>query len=79
MSTGDGLLLGLVAGLGAFCLWWSAWVPEPREERTRRRWATGLEDALVQAGVLVIAVLFVATNTLVDLLYGFLDPRIRYA
>jgi len=34
--------------------------------------------ALVQAGVLVIATLFVATNTLVDVLYGFLDPRIRY-
>jgi len=32
----------------------------------------------VQAGVLVIATLFVAANTLVDLLYGFLDPRIRY-
>jgi peptide/nickel transport system permease protein len=35
--------------------------------------------ALVQAGVLVIAVLFVATNTIVDLLYGALDPRIRYS
>jgi len=35
--------------------------------------------ALVQAAVLVIATLFVAANTLVDLLYGFLDPRIRYA
>jgi peptide/nickel transport system permease protein len=34
--------------------------------------------ALVQAGVLVIATLFVAANTLVDVLYGFLDPRIRY-
>jgi peptide/nickel transport system permease protein len=35
--------------------------------------------ALVQAGVLVIATLFVAANTVVDVLYGFLDPRIRYA
>ena len=35
--------------------------------------------ALVQAGVLVIATLFVFANTLVDVLYGFLDPRIRYA
>ena len=33
--------------------------------------------ALVQGTVLVIALLFVATNTLVDLLYGYLDPRIR--
>jgi peptide/nickel transport system permease protein len=33
--------------------------------------------AVVQAAVLVIAALFVATNTLVDVLYGYLDPRIR--
>jgi peptide/nickel transport system permease protein len=34
--------------------------------------------ALVQGGVLVIATLFVVANTLVDVTYGFLDPRIRY-
>jgi peptide/nickel transport system permease protein len=33
--------------------------------------------ALVQGAVLVIATIFVATNTLVDVLYGWLDPRIR--
>jgi len=35
--------------------------------------------ALVQGAVLVIAVLFVALNIVVDLLYGYLDPRIRLA
>lgn len=35
--------------------------------------------ALVQGAVLVIAALFVTVNTLVDLLYGYLDPRIRYS
>jgi peptide/nickel transport system permease protein len=35
--------------------------------------------ALVQGGVLVIAMLFVVVNIFVDLLYGFLDPRIRLA
>src|ERR1700730_16836890 len=35
--------------------------------------------AVVQGGVLVIATLFVAANTVVDVLYGFLDPRIRSA
>jgi len=35
--------------------------------------------ALVQGGVLVIAVLFVLVNIVVDLLYGYLDPRIRLA
>ncbi len=33
--------------------------------------------ALVQGGVLTIAVLFVFVNIAVDLLYGYLDPRIR--
>ncbi len=33
--------------------------------------------ALVQGGVLAIAVLFVLVNIVVDLLYGYLDPRIR--
>jgi ABC-type dipeptide/oligopeptide/nickel transport system permease component len=32
---------------------------------------------VVQAGVLVLALSFVALNLLVDLLYGALDPRIR--
>jgi ABC-type dipeptide/oligopeptide/nickel transport system permease component len=32
---------------------------------------------VVQAGVLVLALSFVAINLLVDLLYGLLDPRIR--
>jgi peptide/nickel transport system permease protein len=35
--------------------------------------------ALVQGGVLVIAILFVLVNIAVDLLYGYLDPRIRLA
>jgi len=33
--------------------------------------------ALVQGAVLGIAVLFVGVNIVVDLLYGYLDPRIR--
>ncbi|MEP7207381.1 MAG: ABC transporter permease [Casimicrobiaceae bacterium] len=35
--------------------------------------------AVVQAGVAVIAVLFILVNLLVDLSYGLLDPRIRVA
>ncbi|HEY7623645.1 MAG TPA: ABC transporter permease [Candidatus Limnocylindria bacterium] len=35
--------------------------------------------ALVQGGVLAIAILFVAVNIVVDVLYGYLDPRIRLA
>ncbi|MEJ2556920.1 MAG: ABC transporter permease [Anaerolineae bacterium] len=33
---------------------------------------------LVQALVLFMAVLFIAVNLIVDILYGFFDPRIRY-
>ena len=33
---------------------------------------------VVQAGVFVIAVVFVAINLIVDVLYAYLDPRIRY-
>jgi peptide/nickel transport system permease protein len=33
---------------------------------------------LVQGVVLLIAVGFILTNLLVDLVYGWLDPRIRY-
>lgn len=35
--------------------------------------------ALVQGAVLAIAILFVTLNIVVDLLYGYLDPRIRLA
>lgn len=35
--------------------------------------------ALVQAGVLAVALLFVLLNVAIDLLYGYLDPRIRLA
>ena len=32
----------------------------------------------VQGCILLIAVTYVSMNLLIDLLYGFLDPRIRY-
>ena len=34
--------------------------------------------ALVQAGVFIISVTFITINLLVDLVYGVIDPRIRY-
>ncbi len=33
---------------------------------------------VVQVGVLLTSILFVTSNLLVDLSYGFIDPRIRY-
>jgi peptide/nickel transport system permease protein len=34
---------------------------------------------LLQAGVVIIAFVFIVINIAVDLLYGFLDPRVRHA
>jgi peptide/nickel transport system permease protein len=40
--------------------------------------AVNMHDmAIVQASVFVVAALVIATNTIVDLGYGWLDPRIR--
>jgi ABC-type dipeptide/oligopeptide/nickel transport system permease component len=39
---------------------------------------TTRDVVMLQAGVLVIATSFVLINTLVDLIYAYLDPRIRY-
>jgi peptide/nickel transport system permease protein/oligopeptide transport system permease protein len=33
---------------------------------------------IVQGAILIVAVAFVTVNLLVDLLYGYIDPRIRY-
>ena len=40
--------------------------------------AFGQDYQVVQAGVLVLAVVVMLSNLLVDLSYGWLDPRIRY-
>jgi peptide/nickel transport system permease protein len=34
--------------------------------------------AVVQAAIIVIASIFVLVNLIIDMIYGFLDPRIRY-
>ncbi len=44
-----GVLVGLLLGLGLFCIWWSAWVPDGVSRRTSARRAR-VQDRLVQAG-----------------------------
>jgi ABC-type dipeptide/oligopeptide/nickel transport system permease component len=39
----------------------------------------GRDFPMVQAIVLILAAIYVLSNLLVDLSYGFLDPRIRYS
>jgi peptide/nickel transport system permease protein len=42
--------------------------------------AIGMRDyPIVQGAVIFTAVMFMLTNLLVDILYGYLDPRIRYS
>jgi peptide/nickel transport system permease protein len=42
--------------------------------------AIGMRDyPIVQGTVIFTAVMFMLTNLLVDVLYGYLDPRIRYS
>jgi tight adherence protein B len=47
-----GLLVGLLLGVGLFCIWWSAWVPAAEVQARRRRpgLMDRLQDDLVQAG-----------------------------
>ncbi len=41
--------------------------------------AMAMDYQVVQGGVLVMAVAIILTNILVDITYGWIDPRIRYA
>jgi tight adherence protein B len=47
-----GIVLGLLLGVGLFCIWWSAWVPNDTATPRGRRPGLGdrLRDDLVQAG-----------------------------
>jgi tight adherence protein B len=46
-----GVVVGLLFGVGAFCVWWSSWTPAPSRERSRGGWADRARDVLAQAGV----------------------------
>ena len=39
---------------------------------------TQYDYPVVMGGVLIMATVFVFVNLLVDLTYGFIDPRVRY-
>jgi peptide/nickel transport system permease protein len=40
--------------------------------------ASALDYPAIQGGTLLIAIIYIIMNLMVDLLYGFLDPRVRY-
>ena len=69
-----GLMLGsLVAG--SFLV--ESWFGVPGVGQLSLDALTSRDYYIIMADVLLIAVAYVAANTLVDLSYGFLDPRIR--
>lgn len=44
-----GVVVGLLLGVGAFCVWWSFWTPVPRPTG-RVTWQLRTRDLLIQAG-----------------------------
>lgn len=46
----SGAVIGLVLGIGLFCIWWSFWPPPPPVERRPPGWYLRYQDTLVQAG-----------------------------
>ena len=50
----------------------------PGMGRLMRDSVFGQDYQVVQGGVLIIAIIVVLTNIIVDISYGWFDPRIRY-
>ena len=46
-----GVLVGLMAGVGLFCIWWSWWVPGPPRQRRAGGLRDRARDTLAQAGM----------------------------
>ena len=69
-----GLLIGLLLGLGLFCLWWSWWPVEPRRTAPSGRVGplTRLGDELAQAGYVSVTPGNVVTASLVAFVLVFL-------
>lgn len=49
-----GAVVGLLAGAGLFCLWWSMWPPEPPGPQRPGGWTERTNDLLAQAGVAAV-------------------------
>ncbi|RXR26254.1 type II secretion system protein F [Oerskovia turbata] len=45
-----GVMVGLLLGVGAFCVWWAWWEPTPRPPRRTDGWSARTQDLLVLAG-----------------------------
>jgi tight adherence protein B len=51
-----GVVVGLVLGMGLFCIWWSCWVPSPPAPRRSGGWHDRATDTLNQAGMQSVSV-----------------------
>jgi tight adherence protein B len=59
-----GLLVGLLLGAGAFCIWWSCWPRTATAPARRFRWQDAAQDQLQQAGLGSVSVKAVAATCL---------------
>lgn len=51
-----GLVVGMLLGAGAFCVWWSCWTPAVRQKTSGPRPSERIQDLLTQAGVESVSV-----------------------
>jgi tight adherence protein B len=51
-----GVVVGLLLGVGLFCLWWSCWTPSPPRSRSPGGWHDRALDTLNQAGLESVSV-----------------------
>ena len=67
---------------GKFHVWWISLGRDrfqyPRMGRMMAEAVLGMDYQVVQGGVLVIALLIVLVNINLDIIYAWIDPRIRY-
>lgn len=49
-----GATIGLLAGAGLFCVWWSMWPTVPRDQQRVGGWSDRTADLLAQAGVTAV-------------------------
>lgn len=67
-----GVLVGFLAGLGLFCIWWSCWVPAPPRPRRAGGALDRARDTLAQAGMPAVSPAALAAGCLAMAAVAFL-------
>jgi tight adherence protein B len=67
-----GVVVGLTAGAGLFCVWWSFWAPDPLRTARRSAVAMRVEDVLIQADLPSMTIRVLLATSLIAGLTVFL-------